>query len=426
LASQINASNSGFGGIVSTGDSSGQLQLQTAGTTAVTIDTSQNVGIGTTSPSAKFHVANAGVSPQATFVGTTLSPYITVVGNSGTTILGNESNGGWVGTVGSQAFVFKTTDTERMRIDSSGNVGIGTTSPGYKLDVQNGTGRIYNSTFPSLRIQNSSTGTGSNDGLLVEMSSSDALFVNYESANMIFKTADTERMRIESSGTVNLYGGGGGAQLAMRNGGDLVIYNGDNGTSSTIWVDTSVAGMSGSYIWMERLNLNQQKTGYDRQWDNYPSISVRNDTSAGPQGEFRIHGINGISGGDISVNLRIDGTLIQGSDARRKTAIEPIQNALDTVLKLNGKKFCIINSEGDLDPERKDKKQFGFIAQECIDIIPEAVKFYEEADTPNENGWASAYGVEYPSLVALLTEAIKEQQTIINDLKARIETLETK
>ena len=42
MASQINASNSGFGGIVSTGDSSGVLQLQTVGTTAVTLDTSQN------------------------------------------------------------------------------------------------------------------------------------------------------------------------------------------------------------------------------------------------------------------------------------------------------------------------------------------------------------------------------------------------
>jgi hypothetical protein len=55
LASQINASNSGFGGIVSTGDSSGELQLQTAGTTAVTIDTSQNVTLaGTLAMSSSF------------------------------------------------------------------------------------------------------------------------------------------------------------------------------------------------------------------------------------------------------------------------------------------------------------------------------------------------------------------------------------
>jgi hypothetical protein len=55
LASIINASNSGFGGIVSTGDSSGQLQLQTTGTTALTIDTSQNVTLaGTLAMSSSF------------------------------------------------------------------------------------------------------------------------------------------------------------------------------------------------------------------------------------------------------------------------------------------------------------------------------------------------------------------------------------
>jgi hypothetical protein len=41
MASSVNASNTGFGGILMTGDSSGELQLQTAGTTALTIDTSQ-------------------------------------------------------------------------------------------------------------------------------------------------------------------------------------------------------------------------------------------------------------------------------------------------------------------------------------------------------------------------------------------------
>ena len=51
MASTINASNSGSGGLISTGDASGVLALQTGGTTAVTIDTAQNVGIGVT-PSA--------------------------------------------------------------------------------------------------------------------------------------------------------------------------------------------------------------------------------------------------------------------------------------------------------------------------------------------------------------------------------------
>jgi len=48
MTTTINASNSGSGGLIQTADASGVLALQTAGTTAVTIDASQNVGIGAT------------------------------------------------------------------------------------------------------------------------------------------------------------------------------------------------------------------------------------------------------------------------------------------------------------------------------------------------------------------------------------------
>ena len=50
----INASTST--GLVNQADTSGILQLQTASTTAVTVDASQNVGIGTTSPIAPMHI----------------------------------------------------------------------------------------------------------------------------------------------------------------------------------------------------------------------------------------------------------------------------------------------------------------------------------------------------------------------------------
>ena len=105
--------------------SAGTMALATNGTQAVYVDASQNVGIGTSSTSSKFHVYGAGVSNLGKFEGTTGSPYVTFVGSSGTTIIGNESNGGWVGTTGSQALVIKTNDTERMRIDSSGNLLVG-------------------------------------------------------------------------------------------------------------------------------------------------------------------------------------------------------------------------------------------------------------------------------------------------------------
>jgi trimeric autotransporter adhesin len=125
LASQINASNSGFGGIVSTGDSSGQLQLQTAGTTALTINTSQNVGIGTTSPSYKLEI------------GTTSDSSISANIKTSTTGTGNlffsDTNNGQGGITynhTSDYMRFLVNDTERMRIDSSGSLLVGPSSAG--------------------------------------------------------------------------------------------------------------------------------------------------------------------------------------------------------------------------------------------------------------------------------------------------------
>jgi len=69
MASIINATTST--GLVTTADNSGSLQLATnSGTTAMTIDTSQNVGIGTTSPSVKMEIRSAVNSPQLVLTGT--------------------------------------------------------------------------------------------------------------------------------------------------------------------------------------------------------------------------------------------------------------------------------------------------------------------------------------------------------------------
>ena len=98
---------------------------------------SGNVGVGTTNPSNKFVVSNAGaegleIAPTGTASNPTILSY-----NRTTSAYGQL-------TLASDFLVFFTNGTsERLRIDSSGNVGIGTASPGSKLDV-NGEIRIGN------------------------------------------------------------------------------------------------------------------------------------------------------------------------------------------------------------------------------------------------------------------------------------------
>lgn len=70
-------------------------------------------------------------------------------GNTGTTAstaaYGSAVNNNFIGTTDSKDFVFATNNLERMRITSSGNVGIGTSTPGYRLDLANGTFAFGNS-----------------------------------------------------------------------------------------------------------------------------------------------------------------------------------------------------------------------------------------------------------------------------------------
>lgn len=171
------------------------------------------------------------------------------------------------------------------------------------------------------------------------------------------------------------------------------------------------------------IELIKWRTNFDRAWDNYPSITVYNTTDQGPQSEFRIHGYPGANGGDYSVVTRCDGGYVTGSDERRKTNVETISNALEKVNLLSGKTFNVVNSDlsiqEDLSSEQTGKK-FGLIAQEAISIIPEAIKYYEEADEINENGYANAYSIDYASLVPLLIEAIKELSAKVSEIENKL------
>ena len=91
------------------------------------------------------------------------------------------------------------------------------------------------------------------------------------------------------------------------------------------------------------------------------------------------------------------------SDIKLKENVKTIENSLDKVLKLRGVEF---------DWKETKDRAIGVIAQEVEEVIPELV--HETNDTKT---------VSYGNITAVLIEAIKEQNEIINNMKKEIEEL---
>jgi hypothetical protein len=188
-------------------------------TPILTVDMNgDNVGIGTASPSYKLdvNVAGTGVGVRAYNGGN----YLQMGGIGGGTAYfkGYESIVAY-GNIYGGYVTFLVGDAEKVRIDNSGNVGIGTTSPNYKLDVQGGSARLLQSGGVSLNFSNNATRNW-DIGLAA---STDAFYIKDVVANLTRVTVDT-------SGNVGI-GTASPSQKLEVNDGNLLVGNSINNNS---------------------------------------------------------------------------------------------------------------------------------------------------------------------------------------------------
>jgi len=408
MASIINAGTSG--GLISTGDTSGQLQLQTAGTTALTVTSAQLVGVGTTSPLGTLGVVGSATTTiviPCSSNGTTGSPVETQIigstytnGSYGAGIYAlnafNSSSANWL--------TFKTTDTgngspvERMRITSAGNVGIGTTSPNAALTIQGAQTNLDTNIYATAVVRSSTAYNASpKSGLAFGVQYNTSGDYVYGSSIQCYKvTATNNDFGTGLRFTTQTNGAGPSINMTLDDGGNLLV-----GTTSLLSQTARLTVVSGgNAIVMQVPNGNTafQTTNTSGTGSYYAAIWGNNGNT------FSTCGYIQVSGTSTSYNT--------GSDYRLKEDVQPMTGALAKValLKPVTYKWKADGSDGE-----------GFIAHELAEVCPHAVS--GEKDALKEDGSIMPQGIDTSFLVATLTAAIQELSTQLTELKAEVATL---
>jgi hypothetical protein len=297
--------------------------------------------------------------------------------------------------------------------------GIGTTTPKTKLHVKDngGTFRIEGTdhVFMELYPQGATTRYGYFG--YPGASSTVLTFMNqYSTGTMAWGTNNTTRMFLLSDGKLGIGNSSPGSTLT--------VGSTDGTVPGEITLNPTAASNEGGQI-----NFKRSLNGSTVDW------SIDQYGTSAADARFRIfntselngmvikeNGFIGMGNSAPTVRLQVTGDIIANSiagssDARFKTNISPITNSLQKVLALRGVHF---NWNTTAFPERmfSDKRTIGFIAQEVEKVVPEIVQ--------TENTPEQYKSVHYDKVVALLVEAIKEQQKQINQLQKQVKILRKK
>ena len=377
--------------------------------TAITIDSSENVGIGTTSPAHLLELVRSSTDFGATLeINNTSSAngsvsavrYVTENETTGL-MIGKHSNGftggadlAFINQELNSDLAISTNNTERMRIDSSGNVGIGAVATLGSLHVTSSLTDI-------VTFENTDAGTTGAQLLLYHNSSS---------------PADGDRV-------------GALAFQGKDDGGNHTTYAGIR----CLATDVSDGGEDGT------LTFSCTRDGSFTEAMRITSGGGVGINTTAPTGAFTVQELSGqvmrsessssgtvthlqfvkVSGGAAQIGA-ITGTTssvsyTSGSDYRLKENVITDWDATTLLKQLKPSKFNF--------KDNQSETVTGFIAHEVQEVLPYLVN--------GEKDGEDMQSMDYAKLTPLLTKAIQEQQTLIetqqttiNDLKSRIETLE--
>jgi len=361
-----------------------------------------NVGIGTPSPQSALHISKgAGTSLILESDPSGAASYLKFSADAGpqtkAQIAGNKygADGG--------TLTFSTLQggalTAGMKIDSAGNVGIGTPAPGGKLHIVGGhqtlISRGLGNTFMEHWLDGNSALLmwGDNDGVLADLRLGSATSENADGFQ--------EFVRIKSSGNVGI-GTPSPAYKLDVNG--PVLIRGDLGVNRI----QAPGGTDQPFLTL-------------RAADNYTVLVP-------PPGGFRVTNYQNAPPNNLDLkdngNLTIRGTITSGSDSRMKANQEPLDYGLAEVLRLQPMRFVRVDwtmeqETGEIIIDEATRgTDFGLIAQEVYEIMPEAVDKPEDEST-------DYWSLGYEKLVAVLVKAIQEQQAQIEELKNEIQAIKS-
>jgi len=324
-----------------------------------------------------------------------------IFGTSATNLLIQSSTSNGIG------FLTNGGTTFNMFINSTGNVGIGTSSPSAKLEVQQSADNYgYGYSLKNIAGNTWQLVNGGDNNL----------YIGYNTSTK-FLISNNGNVGIGTS-TPNISGQGANQRVLTVQG--QAGYWGGVEIGSTATAGGSLMGFLG----FAGTNINTVLTAYIGSWLENTGADAAGDlrfhtkpASAGATEKMRISGSGNI-GAPTGSNI------YNASDVRLKKNISPTTYGLDTISALNPVKFNWI--EG-FEPSEDGKDMLGFVAQEVQQVIPEAIEsFGGNSITIGDTTIDNPLRVNEKFIIPVLVKAIQELSAENTSLINRIEALENK